>query len=624
MNTERNRPLLALGALGVVYGDIGTSPLYAIRESIRHLPIIPDNILGVLSLTFWALIFIVSFKSITLIFKADNEGEGGILALFALLKRNTTRPVPILFWLAIIGAGVLIGDGMLTPAMSVTSAIEGLQLVYPTTPSNMVNYACLILLLLFIFQRYGSTTIGLFFGPIILLWLLVIAGLGLRQILIYPSILMAVNPFYAIKFLYLNGWSGYFALGSVFLVVTGAEALYADIGHFGKKPIRIIWFCIVLPCLLLNYFGQGALLITQPLALNNPFYYLVPKAWMIPLIILATMATVIASQAIITATFSLIRQAILLGIFPRMPMVQTSKYMAGQIFISQMNTILMLGSLFLVLWFKNSSSLAHAYGIGVNLEMILVTILVAHAAYYVWHWRIVKIGLIFSVLILVDSLFLGANIHKFLTGGWIPVCIALGVAFIMFTWKQGMAYLQRKVYRQHRFIEAISAKITHKPRACLPGVNAIFITDQYDHNGSSFLHFLNMSLGFAEHILIVNCHVENQPYIHFSRRFSILNIQPNIYSLTLHYGFMEQISVPQALILASSRNLLPFQIDIEQTLYWVEIIHVQASRTKKTLWFYTQERFFAFLMRNYSVNLNIDFYRLPYERTIAIGTHVVI
>lgn len=624
MTQKAKGSLLALSALGVVYGDIGTSPLYALRESMSMLPNTTENILGVLSLVFWTLSIIVFFKYIFIVFRADNEGEGGILALLSLLKRHASTSMPMIYLIGMIGAGLLIGDGMLTPAISVSGAIEGLSIVSTKASDYLPVYASLVLFILFLFQRYGSLIIGLVFGPVILLWFIVIALLGVKQIMMYPQVLQSIHPKYAFEYLLRNGFHGYLSLGGVFLVVTGAEALFADIGHFGKQPIRLTWALIVFPCLILNYMGQGALVILQPEALENPFYHLVTKEWIIPLVGLATCATIIASQAMITATFSLIKQAILLGVFPRMRMIQTSKYLAGQIYIPQMNLFLMFGSILLVLWFHDASGLAHAYGIGVNLEMLLVSFLVAYAAHQVWQWSPVKILLIFGLLFIVDVVFLGANLHKFISGGWIPVGIALFVAFTMMTWKIGFRHLQGIVYRDHPYIEHISTQLAQSEQKNLKGMAAIFVTDHYNHSGKYFLHFLRTSLAFAEHILIVSYRVELRPYVHFSKRYEIHAVDKNIYGITLHYGFMEHVSIPHAIKLINNDHVLPFDLSLDEVTYWVEGVNVVASKLKTTLWFYTQERYFAFLLRNYSPNLNIEFYHLPYDKTISIGTYTII
>jgi len=615
---------LSVAALGVVFGDIGTSPLYAFREILRDLPINTTEVLGVLSLISWSLILVISFKYLMIVFRADNEGEGGILALLALLKQKNTRYESLFYTFAIFGAGLLIGDGMLTPAISVTSALEGLETLSSTAfDPYIMPTACVILVLLFLMQSQGTAKIGSAFGPVLFIWFITIAALGAAAIIDNPIVLKAINPYYGYRFLIENGWRGYFLLGGVFLVVTGGEALYADIGHFGKAPIRASWFFVVFPCLLLNYFGQGAALLTNPAAIQNPFYLLAPVWFFVPLLIIATMATVIASQAVITATFSLMKQAVLLGLYPRIPIVQTSKDRVGQIYIPQVNALLLFGTLLLVLTFKTSGNLAHAYGIAVNLDMLLVTLMVAYAARKVWFWSYARIALTFIIFLIVELAFLGANSYKFLTGGWVPVSFAMVVAFVMFTWNLGMNFLKENYYMAKDDITKIIRQLHYKLLTPLKGVTAIFITDVYDRSGGSFLHFLKLSLALPENILIVSYTVENKPYVHYSQRYEVIPMDEKICQLILHYGFMDNISIPEALKLANDREWLPFEVNIDAATYLVEVPNVMASKQKRSLLFYWQEKLFAFLMRNYSANLNIEFYDLPYNRTIAIGSYCI-
>ena len=437
---------LSLAALGVVYGDIGTSPLYALRETLDGVPMSITSILGVLSLIFWSLILVISIKYLIILFRADNDGEGGILALLALIKHVTRDRPQIFFIIGIFGAGLMLGDGMLTPAISVISAIEGFNVITPSLSEWIIPLTCIILVVLFSVQSLGTAKIGFVFGPIILIWFLTLAILGILQIVNNPVVLNAVNPYYGMQFLYQNGWRGYALLGGVFLVVTGGEALYADLGHFGKKPIRLSWFIIVLPGLLLNYFGQGAYLLTHPAAITNPFYLLAPGWFSFPLMILATLATVIASQGVISAVFSLTKQAVLLGLYPHLPIVQTSGSKIGQIYIPQMNIILAIGTLFLIFTFKNSNAMTHAYGIAVNLVMVLTSILVVYLAIKKWQWHWISIICLFSFFSVIDLAFLGANIQKLLTGGWVPIVFASICAFIMYTWHSGRVYLHKTYY----------------------------------------------------------------------------------------------------------------------------------------------------------------------------------
>lgn len=615
---------LTLGALGVVFGDIGTSPLYALKVTLDNLPITQYTVLGVLSLIFWSLIVIISFKYLAIIFRADNDGEGGILALLALMKHKSTRYEPMFYIVAIFGAGLLLGDGMLTPAISVISAVEGLGTLSSTFVPYILPTTCFILIFLFLIQSKGTANIGYLFGPLILIWFCTIAILGLIQISAYPMVLKAINPYYAFIFLKDEGIRGYLLLGGIFLVVTGGEALFADIGHFGKNPIRTSWFVMVLPCLVLNYFGQGANLLMHPEEISNPFFTIAPQWFYIPLIILATIATVIASQAVISATFSLTKQAVLLGLCPRIPIVQTSKERSGQIYVPQVNTILFIGTLLFAITFKNSDNLAHAYGIAVNLYMLLVDAMVAYAAIAIWNWSKLKVLLIFGLFLAIDFAFLGANSHKFMTGGWVPVTFALVIATVMYTWRYGIEYLRNNFYMNKEHISKILKQLQYKSLNQLPGLTAIFITDVYDKSGGSFLHFLKLSRSVPEHVLIVDYIVENIPYVHYADRHEVTILDETVCKLTLHYGFMETISMPRAIEKASNKNLLPFKLNIEHATFMVEIPNVMASRTKRSLTFFWQEKLFAFLIRNYSANLNIEFYKLPYNRTIAIGTYYIL
>ena len=615
---------LTLGALGIVYGDIGTSPLYALKVTLTGLAITQLNVLGVLSLIFWCLILIISFKYLVIIFRADNDGEGGILALLALMKLKSTKHEPLFYIVAIFGAGLLLGDGMLTPAISVISAVEGINTLSTSFTPFVLPTACIIFVLLFGIQSKGTASIGYLFGPLIIIWFSTIAVLGLFQIFAAPLVLKALNPYYAISFLYNEGIRGYLLLGGIFLVVTGGGALFADIGHFGKNPIRTSWFLVVLPCLTLNYFGQGANLLLNPEAISNPFFMIAPTWFYVPLIALATIATIIASQAVISATFSLTKQAVLLSLCPRIPIIQTSKEHSGQIYVPQINFILFVGTLFFALYFHTSDNLAHAYGIAVNLYMLLVDSMVAYAAISIWQWSKFRVSLIFGLFLFIDLAFLGANSHKFITGGWVPVSFALFIAFIMYTWRYGLEFLRCNFYLNKEDISKILKQLQYKSLNKLPGVTAIFITDVYDKSGGSFLHFLKLSRSVPEHVLIVNYVVNNIPYVDYSQRYEISCLDERVCKLTLHYGFMETVSIPRSIERANRKHLLPFKLNMDHATYMVEIPNIMASKERKAMTFYWQEKLFAFLMRNYSANLNIEFYKLPYNRTIAIGTYFII
>lgn len=594
------------------------------RETLQGLPVNAIHIFGILSLIFWTLTTVISVKYLIILLRADNDGEGGILALLALVRRTGGQKKTLLFFIAIFGAGLILGDGMLTPAISVLSAIEGLQIILPDLASWILPITCVILFLMFAAQHIGTQKIGFIFGPCIFIWFVVLALIGIPHIIENPSVLKAINPLYAIQFFQDTGWKGYATLGGVFLVVTGAEALYADLGHFGKRPIRISWFTIALPALVVHYFGQGAFLIQHPEAIQNPFYLSSPTWFLIPLLIISTLATVIASQAIISATFSLSRQAILLGLYPRLPIVQTSSALRGQVYVPQMNLILMLGALILVFAFKSSDALAHAYGIAVNLHMVLTTALVLYVAIKQWHWHGALVLLLFGFFGLVDFAFLGANLQKLRTGGWVPIVFAIGCAFIMHTWQMGRQYLSETYYLKKEELDKLLKQFSYKSMVHLPRTTAVFITDIYDKSGGAFLHFLKFNRTLPEKIILLNYSTENIPYVPLDQRYEINRLTENICEITLHYGFMNTMSIPYALYAANDRELLPFTIDVDHLIYLIEIPNVVASRQKKTLWFYWQEKLFAFLVRNYSANMDIEFYQLPFNQTIAMGTYYII
>ena len=615
---------LTLAALGIVYGDIGTSPLYALKVTLAGLPIELSSVLGVLSLFFWSLSLLISIKYLFILFRADNEGEGGILALLALAKPHRRVFSGLFLIIGILGAGLMLGDGMLTPAISVMSAVEGVNVVFPTLSGWIIPFTCMILIILFSLQFLGTAKIGIIFGPIISIWFVVIGVLGLLQIIKNPTVLAAVNPFYAFHFLHQAGFKGYALLGGVFLVVTGGEALYADLGHFGKAPIRFSWFMVAFPALLLNYFGQGAYLLIHPEAIDNPFYHLAPYPIAFPVLILATVATIIASQAVISATFSLTKQAVLLGFYPHLPIIQTSGFQRGQIYIPQMNLILMIGTLVLIFLFKNSNAMTHAYGIAVNLVMVLTLLLVIYLAVYQWHWHWIKVIFIFTLFGIIDFTFLSANMLKIKTGGWIPIVFASFSGLIMYTWSKGRLYLKDTYYTQKEILADTVKQLDCLSLTLLPKITAVFITDIYDKSGGSFLHFLKISHMLPEHVLLVNYSVDTIPHVSSLHRFKIHCLTNNICELTLHYGFMDIISVPQALYVANDRGLLPFSIDVENATYFLEIPNIMPSPEKRALRFSWQDKLFAFLVRNYSANLNIEFYQLPYNRSVAIGTYYLI
>jgi KUP system potassium uptake protein len=612
---------LSLGALGVVYGDLGTSPLYALQQTLPGEAIIRANIFGVLSLIFWSLILVISTCYVSVFLRADNEGEGGVLALLSLLKRENTKFSPWLFLIGIVGAGLLLGDGMITPAISVISAIEGLKVISPDFSHLIVPISFVILLTLFLCQRFGTANISFYFGPILLCWFITIGTLGAIAIYHNPSVLYAINPYYAYEFFYHGGWHAYLLLGGVFLVITGAEAMYADLGHFGRNPIRIGWFAIALPALLLNYFGQGANLLRSPDAITNLFYTLAPDWFAYPLLILATIATIIASQAVITASFSLARQAILLNVCPRLSIIHTSQEETGQVYVPQINFILAMGTLSLVLIFKSSDGLAAAFGMAVNLVMLIVAILVMCVARQSWKWSLTKIFLVFSAVVLIDLAFLGANLHKIYQGAWIPLVFATLISTVMITWQKGVALLRNSFYMKKISVPDIIEQLDHSKLNYLEDLTTIFITDPYDSSGGSFLNYIKLNRILPKQVLIVSIVIENYPYISGKKGFELTKLTKDkgIYTLVLHYGFMQSINIPKTLASAEKMKIFPFTLDVNKATFLVEIINIAMTKERYPRIFNWQKKLFGFLLRNSAQD--IEFFRLPYSRTIAIGTY---
>lgn len=620
MQKDKKRTLsLSLAALGVVYGDLGTSPLYALQQTLSKASLTPQNIFGVLSLVFWSLILVISTRYITVFLRADNDGEGGVLALVALLKRKRQKFNRSLFFMGVIGAGLLLGDGMLTPAISVISAVEGLNVISPAFSHLIVPISFLILFTLFLCQRFGTAKIGFAFGPILLIWFIVIGILGGVAIYHYPKILYAVNPYYAFEFFRDGGRAAYVLLGGVFLVITGAEAMYADLGHFGRAPIRIGWFTVALPALLLNYFGQGAYLLQSPEAIANSFYALSPPWFAYPLLVLATIATVIASQAVISASFSLAKQAILLNVWPRLSILQTSKEEKGQVYVPKVNFILAIGTLLLVAIFQSSSALAAAFGMAVNLVMIIVAVLVIYIARQYWNWSTAKIIRVFSVFMLIDFAFLGANLHKIHKGGWIPLAFAALCGIIMLTWYRGTELLRSSYYMRKVALPDIIKQLSHTKLHYLHNATSIFISESADQSGGSFLHYLKLNRIMPELVLIVSVVVDDHPYVFGKKHFELKKMMEGIYRLNLHYGFMQPINVPRTLAMGVDMKIFPFSLNVKQATFLVEIVNITMTKRKYPRLFYWQKKLFAFLLRNSA--LDIEFFKLPYNRTIAIGTY---
>jgi KUP system potassium uptake protein len=561
--TGKRLAILSLTALGIVYGDIGTSPLYALKECLSGAyGLVPtrDSVYGLLSLFVWSLILVVSVKYLSFILRADNRGEGGILALLALLlqqerRADDTRRRKWLVALGLFGSALLYGNGIITPAISVLGAMEGLEIAAPHLPSSaIVGGTVAILLALFAVQRYGTARLGGMFGPVMLVWFVSIGTLGLIEIFREPEILAAVNPWWGVRFFAAHGILGYLVLGSVFLAVTGAEALYADMGHFGKRPIRVAWFALAFPALLLNYFGQGALVLHDPSATANPFYLLAPKILQYPLLVIATAAAIIASQALISGAFSLMRQSVQLGYSPRVTIIHTSKYEAGQIFIPEMNKLLRIGCLLVVLVFQRVSALAAAYGIAVTGTFAITSILFYFVARQRWGWPLWKIGALTAFFLILDFAFLGANIVKIEQGGYVPIVLAIAIFILMSTWKRGRlmlnAVLQGGALPMNLFLDDVKRKKPFRVQG-----TAVFMTSSAEGVPVVLLHHLKHNKVLHEQVVLMSIMVEEIPEIIDEDRVAVENLGYGFYRVTSRYGFMETPDVPEILAIARDHGI---------------------------------------------------------------------
>ena len=608
---------LSFAALGVVFGDIGTSPLYAFSQVMSHLQITQANIFGLLSLIFWTLIIIISFKYLMIIFKADNDGEGGIMALSGILRQKLESPTAWLLLVTFIGVGLIIGDGMLTPAISILSAVEGLKPLSADLEQYVVPVTLSILILLFAGQRLGTGKIGLLFAPIMLIWFVTISILGGIQIFHNPKVLMALSPHYAITFFITEKHYALITLGGVFLVITGGEALFADLGHFGKNPIRLVWFAIVLPSLLICYFGQGALLLAHPQLADNTFYGLAPN-WFLPLlIVLATLATIVASQAILSAAFSILKQTCLLNFIPRLKIIYTSKVEKGQVYVPIINLILGIGTCTLVLAFQSSYHLAAAYGIAINLDMLITTVLVAMIAYLCWSWNFVKL-IIFPIILIIELAFLAGNIPKFMHGGWIPVVIAIFTILIMYAWHKGFLELRELHHRDSLMDEFILDELNKNKITRQPGTR-IYVVDPYDIEGKSLLNHLRINRIFSENMIFLCIKIANKPKVRGKERFDFTEKAKGLYLLTLHYGFTEETNVPETLDEILHSIKLPFAINGNKLFYFAEFVYVDATVEKINPFRNLQKKLFALMLRNAVPDM--QFYHLPYTQTIIVGSY---
>jgi KUP system potassium uptake protein len=620
----RNLLPLALGALGIVYGDIGTSPLYSLRECFHgEHGVAPthDNVLGVLSLVFWVLIVTISIKYLVFVMRADNRGEGGILALLALVPPQLRRKGHwLLVALGIFGASLLYGDGMITPAISVLSAVEGLSVATPFFNPYVVPITLVILFILFLIQRRGTAGIGALFGPVMILWFLVLAVLGILWVVRVPSVLGAVNPWHAVRFFLENRAHGFLVLGSVFLVVTGGEALYADMGHFGRAPIRAAWFCLVLPCLLINYFGQGALLVTHPDAAKNPFFELsgrLAPSWVLyPLVVLSALATIIASQAVISGAFSLTRQAVQLGYIPRMEIVHTSNREIGQIYIPSINWLLMLATFGLVLGFQRSTHLAAAYGVAVTATMVITTILAYVVARHVWGWRRSLVAPVALFFLLVDGAFFGANIIKVEQGGWFPLLVGILVYTLMATWKRGRKILSERLAAEslplEQFVQSIQSSSSAPFR--VPGT-AIFLARDPNGTPPSLLHNLKHNKVLHSRVILMTLTTEEVPAVPPEERLEIRDLGHEFYRVIAHYGFMQTPEVPDVIELLKEKGM---ELNPMATTFFLSRETLIPSRKPgMALW---REKLFTIMIRN--AQRPTDYFRIPANRVVELGLQV--
>jgi KUP system potassium uptake protein len=614
---------LTLAALGVVFGDIGTSPLYTIKEvfsvGTHPVPLTEANMFGILSLIVWALIMVVSVKYVAFIMRADNRGEGGIMALLALASHNAGDNIKkqhTIMLLGILGACMFYADGMITPAISVLSAVEGLELAAPMLHPLILPITLIVLFVLFWAQSKGTALVGAFFGPIMLLWFGTLGILGIQSIMHSPSILHALNPIYAIHFFAVSPWIAFVALGAVVLAVTGAEALYADMGHFGRFPIRLAWFGFVLPALILNYFGQGALILQHQESVKNPFYLLAP-AWMLfPLIILATLAAVIASQAVITGAFSVSRQALQLGYLPRMHVEHTSESQEGQIYMPRISWGLMFAVMLLVLSFKSSGNLAAAYGIAVTGDMVITTLLAGIVFHNIWGWSKLRTGLLVSMFLTIDVSFFSANVLKIPDGGWVPLAIGIVIFTLMLTWKTGRAMVYTRLRNEAMaldpFIEAIGA---HPPTR-VPGI-ALFMTPNPDGVPHAMLHNLKHNKVLHEKMVILTVKFLDYPHTSLEERVKLDLLPHEFYKVTVQYGFKDEPDLPRDLQLCTEKGLVLDEMD---TSFFIgKEILIASGNSGMSFW---RKKIFIGLFRTAETITNQ--FKLPPNRVIELGSQLKI
>ncbi len=611
---------LTLGSIGVVFGDIGTSPLYAFREAVagaaQGQPVTRVIVLGVLSLILWALFIVVTAKYVLLLLRADNNGEGGTLSLMALGQRALGHRSWPLLALGVVGASMFIGDSMITPAISVLSAVEGLKLATPALEHYVVPLTVFILVVLFAVQSSGTARVASAFGPVMVVWFSALAVMGLIHITDDPSVLAAINPWYALNFLLTHGTIGLVTLGAVFLAVTGGEALYADLGHFGRKPIQAGWLYFVLPSLLINYFGQGALVLSNPEAIENSFYRMVPEILLLPLVGLATAATVIASQAVITGAYSLTRQAVQLGLLPRFEVRYTSETHAGQIYLPRVNRLLLIGVLMLVLLFRTSSNLASAYGIAVSTTMVADGIMGFVVIWKLWNWRAATAAALIVPFVVVDMTFFSANLLKLLEGAWVPLLFGLFMALMIWTWRRGTAILMLKTRRIEVPLNDLIKSLEKRPPHIVKGT-AVFLTSDPSFVPTAMLHNLKHNKVLHEHNVILTIETAQTPRVDVAERVRMEAISNKFSTVRLRFGFMESPNVPKALVIARK---LGWQFDIMSTSFFVSRRALKPSaQSGMPLW---QDHMFIAMSR--SANDATDYFQIPTGRVVEVGTQVTI
>ncbi|SHN61091.1 potassium transporter Kup [Bradyrhizobium erythrophlei] len=611
---------LTLGSIGVVFGDIGTSPLYAFREAVAGAahgqPVSRIMVLGVLSLIVWALFIVVTAKYVLLLLRADNNGEGGTLSLMALSQRALGRRSWLLLALGVLGASMFIGDSMITPAISVLSAVEGLKLATPAFEHYVVPLTIFILVGLFAVQRSGTARVASAFGPVMMVWFFALAVMGLYHISDDPSVLAAINPWYALQFLLSHGTIGLVTLGAVFLAVTGGEALYADLGHFGRKPIQAGWLYFVLPSLLLNYFGQGALVLSHPDAIENSFYRMVPEVLLLPLVALATAATVIASQAVITGAYSLTRQAVQLGLLPRFEVRYTSETHAGQIYLPRVNRLLLIGVLLLVLLFRTSSGLASAYGIAVSTTMVTDGIMGFVVIWKLWNWRAATAAAVIMPLVIVDTTFFSANLLKLFEGAWVPLLFGLAMAIMIWTWRRGTAILVQKTRNIEVPLNDLLKSLEKRPPHIVKGT-AVFLTSDPSFVPTALLHNLKHNKVLHEHNVILTIQTAQTPRVDPAERVRMEAISERFAAVQLRFGFMETPNVPKALGIARK---LGWHFDIMSTSFFVSRRALKPSaQSEMPQW---QDHLFIAMSR--SANDATDYFQIPTGRVVEVGTQVTI